>query len=117
MIRPAPIEAGTVHARHLYTILVKTEELARTRDWVLNELLRLKIGTGVHFPIPIHLQPATRDLGYRAGDLPHTEQAAREVLSIPMYPELSSDQQEWVAASITSAPAHVTTSRSKVPQS
>jgi dTDP-4-amino-4,6-dideoxygalactose transaminase len=58
------------------------------------------IGTGIHFPIPIHLQPASRALGYREADLPHTEAAAREVLSIPMYPELTRQQIEWVCSAI-----------------
>jgi len=78
------------------------------RDIVQRELAARDIGTGVHFPIPAHLQPATAQFGYRLGDLPRTEAAAREVLSIPMYPELTTDQLEWVAASVRSAlPAEI----------
>ena len=62
-----------------------------------------EIGTAIHFPIPNHLQAACRTLGYTAGDLPHTERAAREVLSIPMYPELTPEQQAWVAAAVVEA--------------
>jgi dTDP-4-amino-4,6-dideoxygalactose transaminase len=99
---------------HIYYVyVIRSAE----RDALQHRLADRDIGTGVHFPIPIHLQPATRDLGYRAGDLPNTEQAAKEVLSIPMYAELSRDQQEWVASGVKSLPAYVTTSRSSVPDS
>jgi dTDP-4-amino-4,6-dideoxygalactose transaminase len=99
---------------HIYYVyVIRTAE----RDALQRRLAEREVGTGVHFPIPIHLQPATRGLGYRAGDLPNTERAAREVLSIPMYAELTPDQQDWVAACITSLPAYVTTSRSNVPDS
>jgi dTDP-4-amino-4,6-dideoxygalactose transaminase len=76
---------------------------APDRDHLQQVLTERGVGTGIHFPVPIHLQQATKSLGYRIGDLPHTEQAAREVLSIPMYPELSGAQLEWVAASIHEA--------------
>ncbi len=99
---------------HIYYVyVIRSPE----RDALQRRLAEREIGTGVHFPIPIHLQPATRALGYRTGDLPNTEQAANEVLSIPMYAELSPDQQRWVAAGVTTVPAYVTTSRSKVPDS
>jgi dTDP-4-amino-4,6-dideoxygalactose transaminase len=87
---------------HIYYVyVVRSPE----RDALLRRLTERHIGTGVHFPIPVHLQPATRALGYRAGDLPHTELAAQEVLSIPMYAELTPEQQAWVASCITSTPA------------
>ena len=56
--------------------------------------------TGIHYPIPVHLQEGYRDLGYVAGQFPHTERAAREVLSLPMYPELSNVQIEEVVAAV-----------------
>jgi dTDP-4-amino-4,6-dideoxygalactose transaminase len=79
-----------------YVYVIRSPE----RDRLQQALTKRDVGTGIHFPVPIHLQPATRRLGYRVGDLPHTEQAAAEVLSIPMYPELTQVQLEWVAASI-----------------
>ncbi|TMF04470.1 MAG: DegT/DnrJ/EryC1/StrS family aminotransferase [Chloroflexi bacterium] len=90
-----PVTApGRTHVWYVYVI--RSPE----RDALQKVLADREIGTGVHFPVPIHLQPATRQLGHRAGDLPHTERAAHEVLSIPMYPELSTEQQAWIAAAI-----------------
>jgi dTDP-4-amino-4,6-dideoxygalactose transaminase len=59
------------------------------------------IATGVHYPIPIHLQPAYQDLGYPRGSFPVTEAYAEQVLSLPMYPELTSEAVEYVAAAVT----------------
>jgi dTDP-4-amino-4,6-dideoxygalactose transaminase len=100
VIRPAPIEAGTVHARHLYTILVKAEELARTRDWVLNELLRWKIGTGVHYTA-LHLHPYYRQtFGYQLGDFPNAEYIGARTLSLPLSAKLSDQDVEDVVAAV-----------------
>ncbi len=99
---------------HIYYVyVIRSSE----RDALRRRLADRDIGTGIHFPIPTHLQPATRALGYHEGDLPETEQAAREVLSIPMYPELTIDQLQWVAASVTNLSVYVTTLRSNVPES
>ena len=70
------------------------------REHLQRALHEREVGTGIHFPVPIHLQRATQYLGYRAGDLPHTEQAAAEVLSIPMYAELTPTQLDWVSSGI-----------------
>ena len=76
-----------------YVYVVRSPE----RDAVAARLRDAGIGSGIHFPVPIHLQPATADLGYRPGDLPVTEQAAQEVLSLPMYAELTAPQLARVA--------------------
>jgi dTDP-4-amino-4,6-dideoxygalactose transaminase len=85
------------YARHVYHIYA-----VRTRDRV--ELQRTLtshgVQTGIHYPIPVHLQEAYSDLGYVAGDFPHSERAANEVLSLPMYPELSNIQVEFVSAAV-----------------
>ena len=61
------------------------------RDDLGEHLEARGISTGIHYPIPVHLQPGYRDLGYKVGDLPHTERVCHEVLSLPMYAELSSE--------------------------
>jgi dTDP-4-amino-4,6-dideoxygalactose transaminase len=73
-------------ARHVYHIYaVRTHE----RDRVRSELHAAGIQAGIHYPIPVHLQPAYANLGYRRGDFPVSERAADEVLSLPLYPELT----------------------------
>jgi len=59
------------------------------------------IQTGIHYPIPVHLLPAYADLGYTQGDFPHSEQAANEVLSLPMFAELSPAQCKEVSKAVT----------------
>lgn len=90
-----PREAGYAeHVYHLYVVRVPQ------RDELLAYLRAQGIGAGIHYPVPCHLQPALRGLGYRKGDLPATEQAAAEVLSLPMYPELTAEQRERVVEAV-----------------
>jgi dTDP-4-amino-4,6-dideoxygalactose transaminase len=70
------------------------------RDELREYLLGAGISTGLHYPIPVHLQPGYRHLGYREGDLPETERACKEVLSLPMYPELEDETVLRIAASV-----------------
>jgi dTDP-4-amino-4,6-dideoxygalactose transaminase len=82
------------HVYHLYVVR------SAGRDTLQRQLQAEGIQTGLHYPIPVHLQAAHADLGYKAGDFPVSEQAAREVLSLPMYPELTATQVEQVAAAV-----------------
>jgi dTDP-4-amino-4,6-dideoxygalactose transaminase len=82
---------------HLYVIRVEG------RDAIQEKLTERGIGTGIHYPVPLHLQPAYHFLGYRAGDLPVTEKLANTALSLPMYPGLSFEDQEYVIGSLSSA--------------
>lgn len=75
---------------HLYVIRTPA------RDELLKELERKGIGAGIHYPLPLHLQPAYAHLGYRAGELPMSETVAASCLSLPIYPEMSDDQQDQV---------------------
>jgi dTDP-4-amino-4,6-dideoxygalactose transaminase len=84
------------HVYHVYT--VRTAE----RDELQKTLSAAGVQTGIHYPVPVHLQPAYSDLGYRAGDFPHAEAAAREVLSLPMFPEMTEAQIQEVAAAVNS---------------
>ena len=82
-----PYEADyTKHVYHLYVI--RTER----RDKLREELKSKGIATGIHYPIPLHLQPAYKYLGYKRGDFPITEKASKEIISLPMFAELSEDQ-------------------------
>ncbi len=70
------------------------------RDQLRAYLQTQGIGTEVYYPMPLHLQPCFRDLGYAAGSFPVAEAAAREVLALPIYGELSEAQQAWVVEAI-----------------
>jgi dTDP-4-amino-4,6-dideoxygalactose transaminase len=85
------------HVYHLYT--VRTGD----RAGIQAELLKREIQTGVHYAVPVHLQPAYADLGHKPGDFPRSEQAASEVLSLPMYPELTDGQIDQVAEAVAQA--------------
>ena len=79
---------------HLYVIR------AAHRDALAKHLSNLGIASGMHYPIPIHLQPAYRNLGYKKGDFPVSEQYAEQILSLPLYPELAPSDVEYVAENI-----------------
>jgi dTDP-4-amino-4,6-dideoxygalactose transaminase len=85
------------HAWHLYVVR------AARRDALRDELAANGVGTLVHYPVPIHLQPAYSKRSVRGPALPATEQAAREVLSLPMYPQLLPGEIEFVANAAISA--------------
>jgi dTDP-4-amino-4,6-dideoxygalactose transaminase len=84
---------------HLYVVRVD----AARRDAVRDALGADGVSTGIHYPIPIHLQPAYASLGHKVGDFPVAEAAGREMISLPMYPELSTEAVEHVVASLRRA--------------
>jgi dTDP-4-amino-4,6-dideoxygalactose transaminase len=91
----APAETrGVESVWHLYVI--RSEH----RDTLREHLESRGISASIHYPIPIHLQPAYKDLGYKRGQFPVTEGLARRILSLPMYAELTSEQLEFVALAI-----------------
>jgi dTDP-4-amino-4,6-dideoxygalactose transaminase len=75
---------------HLFVVRVEK------RDEFMKQLGSAGIGTGIHYPIPLHLQKAYQALGYQKGDFPIAERVAAEIVSLPMYPQLSIDQQRTV---------------------
>ncbi len=92
LVRPE-LPADGRHVFHCYVVRVPGGK----RDAFRDALAADGIGTGIHYPVPIHLQEAMQFLGYRKGDFPVTEKAASEVASLPMYAELSDAQVEAVA--------------------
>jgi dTDP-4-amino-4,6-dideoxygalactose transaminase len=88
---------GNDHVWHLYVVRVSN------RDAVLAHLQAAGIDAGVHHPVPLHLMRAFGGLGHRPGDFPVAEAAAREILSLPLYPGITASQQERVAEVLVAA--------------
>ena len=93
---PAAV-AGNEHIWHIYAVQVPR------RDAVLKAMNAAGIGAGIHYPVPIHLQGAFKQLGHKKGDFPLTEKAAEEMISLPIYPEITAAQQEQVVAALRAA--------------
>ncbi len=87
-------QPGVQHIYHLYVI--QTED----RDGLKDHLAQCGIETGLHYPIPLHLQEAYASLGYRPGDFPVTEELARRILSLPMYPDMPLEAVDYVCDAI-----------------
>lgn len=101
-ITPIQNHSGEGHIYHLYVIKVD-DSCAVQRQQLQEELTAAGIQTGVHYPIPCHLQPAFSHLGYQVGDFPNAEILAKQILSLPMYPGLSHSQVKEVVAAIASS--------------
>jgi len=130
LVRPSVSLAGGVangakdsvnHVYHQYTVRVLASDKAQTldnpnRDKLIARLTEAGIGSMCYYPVPLHVQKAFENLGYKMGDFPISEQLSREVLSLPMYPELTDEQVETVGKTITAimaseiAPATAVTS-------
>jgi dTDP-4-amino-4,6-dideoxygalactose transaminase len=92
-----PTPKAMPYARHVYHVYaIRTTR----RSGVQEALQAMGIQTGIHYPIPVHLLPAFADLGCHEGQFPHAERAANEVLSLPMFPELTLAQCEEVASAV-----------------
>jgi dTDP-4-amino-4,6-dideoxygalactose transaminase len=88
------VRSDVRHVYHIYAI--RTPDRAAWQD----ALNAKGVQTGIHYPIPVHVLPAYADLGYVAGDFPHAEKAAAEELSLPMFAELTAEQQREVVAAV-----------------
>jgi dTDP-4-amino-4,6-dideoxygalactose transaminase len=93
-IAPPLVPENYRHAFHQFTIRVEQ------RDALQQFLTERNIGSAVYYPVPLHLQPLYSSLGHQAGDFPHAEHAAKEVISLPMYPELQAEQIARVAEAV-----------------
>jgi dTDP-4-amino-4,6-dideoxygalactose transaminase len=96
LFSPPKVKPGCVHNYHLFVI--QSDE----RDGLREYLRRHKIETLMHYPIPCHLQPAFRNIEHRCGDLSVTERVAQRVLSLPMFPALSTEQTAYVSMCVNS---------------
>ena len=85
------------HVHHLYVVIVDD------RDRIRSALADAGVETGVHYPVPLHLTPAYRSLGYATGDFPAAESLAGRIMSLPMHPHLSSEQTEYVVEQLVRA--------------
>jgi dTDP-4-amino-4,6-dideoxygalactose transaminase len=94
-VMPPAAPEGYEHVFHQYTIRVEK------RDELHRGLAERKIGSAVYYPVPLHLQPLYASLGHQPGDFPHAERAAKEVLSLPMFPELRDQQVARVTDAIS----------------
>ena len=93
---PAESE-GAESCYHLFVI--RSEQ----RDRIFEQLSHAEIGCGIHYPVPLHLQPACRELGYRSGDFPASEYLADTVLSLPMHPHLQERELRMVSKRVRMA--------------
>ena len=99
------------YARHVYHVYAIRSKHRQAWQETLQEQ---GIQTGIHYPIPVHLLPAFADLGYAVGQFPHSEQAAEEVLSLPMFPELTAEQCAQVSQAVRSLAGEVEPSSARV---
>jgi dTDP-4-amino-4,6-dideoxygalactose transaminase len=98
VVRPVTLD-GNEHVWHLYVVRVPDGR----RDEVLATLNAAGVGAGIHYPFPVHLTPAFAGPGHPVGSFPHAEQAAAEILSLPIYPQITAGQQETVARALAAA--------------
>ncbi len=94
---PIQLPRTSAHAHHVFHQYVVR---AYRRDELREFLTARNIGTEIYYPIPLHLQPCFVYLGYREGDFPEAERASKEVLALPMFPELTEEEQRWVVKSV-----------------
>jgi dTDP-4-amino-4,6-dideoxygalactose transaminase len=93
-VRPPARFADSTHIYNQYTLRVER------RDALRRHLTERGVGHAVYYPVPLHLQECFRELGYEEGSFPRAEQACREVISLPVYPELTEEQQKRVADAV-----------------
>jgi len=89
-------EPFNYHIYNQYVIKLKPESAPGKRDIVRESLKNAGIGTEIYYPVPLHLQKCYSDLGYKLGNLPASEEASANTLALPIYPELTNEQQEQV---------------------
>src|SRR5262249_44577685 len=101
LVVPPVRRPGRTHVFHQYVVRIPGAKGGDPRGALREHLASRGIATGIYYPLPLHLQPCFRYLGYAAGDFPVSEQAAKEVLALPIYPELGPDLQALVVQGIS----------------
>ena len=101
-VRPIRVDDDATPVFHLYVVRLLGRD-APFRDTVRERLAEASVESGIHYPVPLHLQPAYAHLGYRPGDFPVAERLATEILSLPMFPEITEEQQDHVASALAAA--------------
>ena len=102
VVRPVTLP-GNEHVWHIYCVRVPGDGTPARRDAVLARLNAAGIGAGVHYPVPVHLTGAFAHLGYGPGSFPNAERTAPELLSLPIYPQITAAQQEAVVEALVAA--------------
>ena len=97
MVAPPFVREDALHIFHLYVIRVPAPA---SRDALVEHLKASGVGTKVYYPVPMHLQQCFAYLGHREGDFPRAEAAANETLALPMFSELTEEQQAYVVESV-----------------
>ena len=100
---PKPTPALGKSAWNQYTIRILGDSDGSRRDSVRAKLQAAGIISMIYYPLPLHLQEVYKDLGYKPGDFPVTEEVSHQVLSIPMFPEITAAEQERVAYALKAA--------------
>jgi dTDP-4-amino-4,6-dideoxygalactose transaminase len=95
VVRPRVLP-GNTHVWHLYVVRIT----GGRRDRVRQQLAAAGVAAGIHYPVPVHLTPAFAHLGHRIGAFPHAEAAAAEIISLPLHPHLSADDQEYTVKAL-----------------
>jgi dTDP-4-amino-4,6-dideoxygalactose transaminase len=102
MVRPISVSDDATPVFHLYVVRLLGRDAA-FRDAARERLAEASVESGIHYPVPLHLQPAYAHLGYRPGDFPVAERLATGILSLPMFPEITEEQQDHVASALAAA--------------
>lgn len=93
-VKKITLPEPAAHSTHMYHLFVIQSD--DDRDRVMDRLAQEGIQCGIHYPIPLHLQKAYSSLGYKEGDFPHAESIAKKIISLPMFPEITDEQVDFV---------------------
>jgi dTDP-4-amino-4,6-dideoxygalactose transaminase len=103
VVRPVTL-AGNEHVWHLYVVRAASlDGTASRRDEIVKSLNSAGVGAAIHYPFPLHQTPAFSDAGFARGAFPHAEAGATEILSLPLYPQITEDQQAAVVDALRKA--------------